>query len=184
MDTKIGNRNHFLTLLRSKISIDFVVAAGPIIEKIEIEIQVGDKAAERIIKLINLSEEEDVLEDKTVLMKLKKILIPGLKNSTSSSSSSSSRSLSSSSSSSSSRRKSKMADVVNPISKASKKVSSTSSSSSRSGSSRSSRRLRSSSSSPSSSSSSSLSKVRHQHVKKQSKKEKQRMNARINLLCI
>lgn len=158
------------------MSIHFVAAAGPVIEKIEIEIQVGDKAAERILKVINLSEEEDVLEDKTVLMKLKTILIPGLKNSTSSSSSSSSRSLSSSSSSSSSRRKSKMADVNNPINKASQRVS-TSSSSSRSSrasnsASSSSSFLQSSSSSSSSSSSRALSKVRHQQVKRTSKKEK------------
>uniref|UniRef100_A0A8C6Q637 Phosvitin n=1 Tax=Nothobranchius furzeri TaxID=105023 RepID=A0A8C6Q637_NOTFU len=96
-------------------------AAGPVIERIEIEVQVGDDAAEKIIKVINLSEEEEILENKNVLMKLKKILIPGLKNSTttssssSSSRSSSSRSIASSSStssktssSSSSRRRSKM----------------------------------------------------------------------------
>lgn len=103
--------------------IYFIAAAGPVIEKIEIEIQVGDKAAEKIIKVINLSEEEEVLEDKNVLMRLKKILIPGLKNTTASSSSSSSRSVSSSSSSSS------------PIGKKSKRLNSSSSSRSRSSSS-------------------------------------------------
>lgn len=166
--------------------ISLFVAAGPIIEKIEIEVQVGEKAAEKIIKVINLSEEEEILEDKNVLMKLKKILVPGLKNSTSSSSSSS-RSLSSrssssssklrssssasskSSSSSSSRQRSKMVDVATLRSKASKRLSSSasssrsSSSSVRSSSASSSRSsVKSSSRSSSSSSrSSSLSRVRH-----------------------
>uniref|UniRef100_A0A3B4XY36 Vitellogenin-2-like n=1 Tax=Seriola lalandi dorsalis TaxID=1841481 RepID=A0A3B4XY36_SERLL len=147
------------------VIVEVAPAAGPVIEKIEVEIQVGDKAAEKIIKVINLSEEEEMLEDKNVLMKLKNILVPGLKNRTatsSSSSSSSSRSSSSrssisssasskSSSSSSSRRKSKMVDVDTPITKTSKRVSTRSSSSS---SSRSSLRSRSSSSSASSSRSS------------------------------
>ena len=84
--------------------IYLIAAAGPVVERIEIEIQLGEKAAEKILKVINMSEEEEILEDKNILMKLKKILVPGLKNSTASSSSSSS-SASSSSSSSSSRRK-------------------------------------------------------------------------------
>ncbi|XP_071386639.1 vitellogenin-2-like isoform X5 [Centroberyx affinis] len=113
------------------VFVEVAPAAGPVIEKIEIEIQVGDKAAEKIIKVINISDEEETTEEKNVLLKLRKILVPGLKNGTrSSSSSSSSRSVSSrssssssklrsrssssvsskSSSSSSSRRKSKMAD--------------------------------------------------------------------------
>ncbi|XP_041790599.1 vitellogenin-2-like [Chelmon rostratus] len=154
------------------VLVEVAPAAGPAIEKIEIEIQVGDKAAEKIIKVINMSEEEEILEDKNVLMKLKKILVPGLKNRTASSSSSSSRSLSSrssssrssasssvsskSSSSSSSRRNSQV-DVVAPISKTSRRVSSRSSSSS---SSRLSLRSRSSSSSASSSRSSVLSSSR------------------------
>uniref|UniRef100_A0A8D3DU92 Vitellogenin domain-containing protein n=1 Tax=Scophthalmus maximus TaxID=52904 RepID=A0A8D3DU92_SCOMX len=117
------------------ILVEVSPAAGPVIEKIEIEVHVGDKAAEKIIKVINLSEEEEILEDKNVLMKLKKILVPGLKNRTaSSSSSSSSRSSSSSSSrstsvssksssSSSSRRQSKMVDVNAPITKTPKRPS-------------------------------------------------------------
>ncbi|XP_076582004.1 vitellogenin-2-like isoform X3 [Chaetodon auriga] len=152
------------------VFVEVAPAAGPAIERIEIEIQVGEKAAEKIIKVINLSEEEEILEDRNVLMKLKKILVPGLKNRTASSSSSSSRSLSSRSSSSqslsshsssyrssasssasslssSSRRKSQMVDVVAPISKTSKRMTSSSSS-------RSSLRSRSSSSSASSSRSS------------------------------
>ncbi|XP_035504380.1 vitellogenin-2 [Scophthalmus maximus] len=155
------------------ILVEVSPAAGPVIEKIEIEVHVGDKAAEKIIKVINLSEEEEILEDKNVLMKLKKILVPGLKNRTaSSSSSSSSRSSSSSSSrstsvssksssSSSSRRQSKMVDVNAPITKTPKRPSYRSSSSSSSASSsRSSLQSssRSSSSSSSSSRSSALSK--------------------------
>ncbi|KAK9519374.1 hypothetical protein VZT92_022109 [Zoarces viviparus] len=131
---------------------DFLVevspAAGPEVERIEIEIEVGEKAAEKIIKVITMSEEDEPLEDKNVLMKLKKILEPGPKNRTSrssSSSSSSSASSKSSSSSSSSRHNSK-------------KVASTSSSSS----SRSSRLSSSSSSSRSSSSSSSSSRSKQQ----------------------
>uniref|UniRef100_UPI0037E7E08B vitellogenin-2-like n=1 Tax=Semicossyphus pulcher TaxID=241346 RepID=UPI0037E7E08B len=145
------------------VLVEVAPAAGPVIEKIEIEIQVGEKAREKIIKVINLSEEEEILEDKNVLMKLKKILVPGLKNSSSSSSSSSrssssrssvSSSASSKSSSSSSRAKSKTVDLVDPINITSKRVKSRSSSSS---SSRSSLRSRSSSSSRSSSASSSRS---------------------------
>ncbi|XP_071386636.1 vitellogenin-2-like isoform X2 [Centroberyx affinis] len=168
------------------VFVEVAPAAGPVIEKIEIEIQVGDKAAEKIIKVINISDEEETTEEKNVLLKLRKILVPGLKNGTrSSSSSSSSRSVSSrssssssklrsrssssvsskSSSSSSSRRKSKMADVDVPLSKRSKRVSSSSSSASSSqssirSSSSSSIRSRSSSSLRSSSSSSSSSSSR------------------------
>uniref|UniRef100_A0A4W5M780 Vitellogenin domain-containing protein n=1 Tax=Hucho hucho TaxID=62062 RepID=A0A4W5M780_9TELE len=79
-------------------------ASGPTIERLEIEVQVGPKAAGKMIKVITMNEEEDAPEGKTVLLKLKKILVPDLKNNTrSSSSSSSSRSSSSRSSSSSSR---------------------------------------------------------------------------------
>ncbi|XP_033477698.1 vitellogenin-2-like isoform X1 [Epinephelus lanceolatus] len=145
------------------VLVEVAPAAGPTIEKIEIEVQVGEKAAEKIIKAINVSEEEEILENKNVLMKLKKILVPGLKNSTSASSSSSSSRYSSSrssvsssaSSSSSSRRKSKMVDITAPVSKASKRLSSSSSSAS---SSRSSLLASSCSSSSSSSRSSLLSK--------------------------
>ena len=73
----------------------FDAAAGPVIEMIEVEVQVGEKAAEKIIKVINMSEEEEIQEDKNVLLKLQKILVPGLKNSTRSSSSSSSLEVSS-----------------------------------------------------------------------------------------
>lgn len=92
---------------------------GEVIERLEIEVQVGPKAAEKLIKQINLSEEE-IVEGRPVLMKLKKILAPGLKNGTiaSSSSSSSSRSSlssrSSASSSSSSHVSSKAIDAAAP----------------------------------------------------------------------
>ncbi|KAJ3599338.1 hypothetical protein NHX12_033301 [Muraenolepis orangiensis] len=78
-------------------------AAGPVIEKIVIEIQVGAKAAEKIIKVITMSQEEETMEDKNVLLKLKKILrSKRVSKSSSSSSSAQSRVFSSSSSSSSS----------------------------------------------------------------------------------
>lgn len=83
------------------VIINLVVAEGPVIEKIEIEIQVGEKAAEKIIKVINMSKEEEVIDDKNVLMKLRNILVPELNNRSSSSSSSSSSHPSDSSSSSS-----------------------------------------------------------------------------------
>uniref|UniRef100_A0A8C3AYQ0 Vitellogenin domain-containing protein n=1 Tax=Cyclopterus lumpus TaxID=8103 RepID=A0A8C3AYQ0_CYCLU len=88
---------------KHSIMIDVSPADGPAIENIQIELQVGEKAADKIIKVITMSEEER-LDDKSVLMKLKKILVSGPRNTTSSSSSSSSsHSLSSGSSSSSSR---------------------------------------------------------------------------------
>ncbi|XP_061152871.1 vitellogenin 2 [Syngnathus typhle] len=164
--------------------VEVTPVSGPEIEKVEIEIQVGEKAAEKIIKVIEMSQDDETPEDRNVLLKLKKILSPGLKNLTSSSSSSSrssssvssrSSSSSSKSSSSSSRRTSKVADTLDPNSKtsrlqrASRKSSSSSrsskSSSSRSSSSSSSRSSSSSSSrsSSSSSSSSSRSKSKSKH---------------------
>ncbi|XP_034002721.1 vitellogenin-2-like [Trematomus bernacchii] len=120
------------------VTVEVAPAEGPVIEKIEIEIQVGEKAAEKIIKVINMSEEEEVIEDKNVLMKLRKILVPGLTNRSSSSSSSSSsrsslsssassNSSSKSSSSSSSERKSKMVDLLSLLIRALKRQSSSSS---------------------------------------------------------
>uniref|UniRef100_A0A7N9AXN3 Vitellogenin-2-like n=1 Tax=Mastacembelus armatus TaxID=205130 RepID=A0A7N9AXN3_9TELE len=83
------------------LSLEVAPAPGPVIEKVEIEIQIGDKAAEKIIKVINWSDDGKPLEDKNVLMKLKKILVPRPNNSTTNLySSSSSRSQSSRSSSS------------------------------------------------------------------------------------
>uniref|UniRef100_A0A8C6Q8A1 Phosvitin n=1 Tax=Nothobranchius furzeri TaxID=105023 RepID=A0A8C6Q8A1_NOTFU len=172
--------SHISHSCKPRFLVICITAAGPVIERIEIEVQVGDDAAEKIIKVINLSEEEEILENKNVLMKLKKILIPGLKNSTttssssSSSRSSSSRSIASSSStssktssSSSSRRRSKMVDLNDliEITSQTSSISSSSSSSSRrssrsSSSSSSSRSSRlSSNASSSSSSSSSMSRI-------------------------
>ncbi|XP_061680337.1 vitellogenin-2-like isoform X2 [Syngnathoides biaculeatus] len=137
--------------------IEVTPASGPAIEKVEIEIQLGAKAAEKIIKVIDLNQDEGILEDKRVLMKLKKILAPGQKNRTSSSSRSS-RSISSSvsssskSSSSSSHKISRMDDVLDltmkksKLQRSSRRSSSSKSSlrSSRSSSSKSSRSLSSS----------------------------------------
>ncbi|KAI4828435.1 hypothetical protein KUCAC02_022529 [Chaenocephalus aceratus] len=83
------------------VTVEVAPAEGPVIEKIEIEIQVGEKAAEKIIKVINMSKEEEVIDDKNVLMKLRNILVPDLNNRSSSSSSSSSSHSSHSTSSSS-----------------------------------------------------------------------------------
>uniref|UniRef100_A0A667ZJG6 Vitellogenin-like n=1 Tax=Myripristis murdjan TaxID=586833 RepID=A0A667ZJG6_9TELE len=96
-------RNIALYKLLGKHSVTVSMKQGEIIEKLEMEVQVGPKAAEKIIKQINLSEEE-VIEGKPVLFKLKRILVPGLKNGTRSSSSSSSSRYSSSRSMSSSSR--------------------------------------------------------------------------------
>nr|BAD93695.1 vitellogenin [Verasper moseri] len=86
---------------KHSIALSVTPIEGEEIVKLEMEIQVGPKAAEKLIKQINLSEEE-IVEGRPVLMKLKKILAPGLKNGSLSSSSSSSSSASSSSSSASS----------------------------------------------------------------------------------
>ncbi|XP_035508778.1 vitellogenin-like [Morone saxatilis] len=85
---------------RHSVALSLKPIEGEAIESLEIEVQVGPKAAEKLIKQINLSEEE-IIEGRPILTKLKKILAPGLKNSTSSSSSSSSSSRSSLSSRSS-----------------------------------------------------------------------------------
>ncbi|XP_060933408.1 vitellogenin-1-like [Limanda limanda] len=90
---------------KHSLALSVTPLEGEEIVKLEMEIQVGPKAAEKLIKQINLSEEE-MVEGRPVLMKLRKILAPGRKNgslSSSSSSSSASSSASSSSASSSSR---------------------------------------------------------------------------------
>uniref|UniRef100_A0A8C3AJM4 Phosvitin n=1 Tax=Cyclopterus lumpus TaxID=8103 RepID=A0A8C3AJM4_CYCLU len=92
-------RNCTLYHMIGKHSIMIDVSPGKLMD----DVAVGEKAADKIIKVITMSEEER-LDDKSVLMKLKKILVSGPRNTTSSSSSSSSsHSLSSGSSSSSSR---------------------------------------------------------------------------------
>uniref|UniRef100_A0A4W6FB35 Uncharacterized protein n=1 Tax=Lates calcarifer TaxID=8187 RepID=A0A4W6FB35_LATCA len=95
-------RDTVLYKLAGRHSVSLSFKPSEVVERLEMEIQVGPKAAEKLIKQINLSEEE-ITEGQPVLMKLKGILVPGLRNGTiSSSSSSSSRSKSFSASSSSS----------------------------------------------------------------------------------
>ncbi|KAF3690857.1 Vitellogenin-1 Vitellogenin I [Channa argus] len=79
---------------RHSVVLSWKAIAGEAIERLEMEIQVGPKAAEKLIKQINLSEEK-ITEQTPVLRKLKKILAPGLRNNTVFSSSSSSKSHSS-----------------------------------------------------------------------------------------
>ena len=78
----------------------FCVADGPAIERLEVEVQVGAKAAEKLLKEINIIDELSP-EGRVIVSKLKKILEPALKSSSSSSSSLLSSSSSSSSYSSS-----------------------------------------------------------------------------------
>ncbi|XP_052445691.1 vitellogenin-like [Carassius gibelio] len=80
-------------------------AEGPAVERLELEVQVGPRAAERLLKQISLIDEETA-EGKAFLLKLKGILETEDKNRNFSESSSSSRSSSSRSSSSSSSRSS------------------------------------------------------------------------------
>nr|ACJ65208.1 major vitellogenin isoform 1 [Clupea harengus] len=75
-------------------------ADGPAIERLKVEVQVGAKAAEKLLKEINIIDELSP-EGRTIITKLKKILEPALKSSSSSSSSLLSSLFSSSSSSSS-----------------------------------------------------------------------------------
>ncbi|XP_064859254.1 vitellogenin-like isoform X3 [Oncorhynchus nerka] len=97
-------------------------ASEPAIERLEFEVQVGPKAAEKIIKVITMNEEEEAPKGKTVLLKLKKILVPDRKNGTRDSSSSSSshsssscsRSSKSESSSSSSSSSSRISEPDGP----------------------------------------------------------------------
>ncbi|XP_063057820.1 vitellogenin-like isoform X3 [Engraulis encrasicolus] len=99
-------------------------AEGPAIERLEVEVQVGPKAAEKILKEINIIEEESAA-GRTIVSKLKKILEPAVKSSSSMSSSSSlidsdwfgSSSILSSSSSSSSARLEKVRSTQYPFKK-------------------------------------------------------------------
>ncbi|XP_016112085.1 vitellogenin-like [Sinocyclocheilus grahami] len=115
-------------------------AEGPAVERLELEVQVGPKAAERLLKQISFIDEETP-EGKAFLLKLREILETEDKNRPLSSESSSSRSSSSSSSSLSSSRVTETATIMEPFRKfhkdrylaphgASKKVSSGSSASS------------------------------------------------------
>ncbi|XP_067272221.1 vitellogenin-like [Pseudorasbora parva] len=102
-------------------------AEGPAVERLELEVQVGPRAAERLLKEIRLIDEETT-EGKAFLLKLREILETEDKNrpvssesssSSRSSSSSSSRIISSSSSSSSMSRSrgTKTATVMEPFRK-------------------------------------------------------------------
>ncbi|XP_043078191.1 vitellogenin-like [Puntigrus tetrazona] len=96
-------------------------AEGPAVERLELEVQVGPRAAERLLKQISLIDEESP-EGKAFLLKLKEILETEDKNrpvSSESKSSSSSHSSSSSSSSSSmsSSHMSKTATIIEPFRK-------------------------------------------------------------------
>uniref|UniRef100_A0A673KM86 Vitellogenin-like n=1 Tax=Sinocyclocheilus rhinocerous TaxID=307959 RepID=A0A673KM86_9TELE len=93
-------------------------AEGPAVERLELEVQVGPRAAERLLKQISLIDEETP-EGKAFLLKLREILETEDKNvRVSSESSSSSRIISSSSSSSmSSSRMTETATVMEPFRK-------------------------------------------------------------------
>nr|WPD49409.1 vitellogenin [Sinibrama taeniatus] len=92
-------------------------AEGPAVERLELEVQVGPKAAERLLKQINLIDEETP-EGKAFLLKLREILETEDKNvPVSSESSSSSRIISSSSSSMSSSRMTETATIMEPFRK-------------------------------------------------------------------
>nr|ABP04034.2 vitellogenin [Labeo catla] len=92
-------------------------AEGPAVERLELEVQVGPRAAERLLKQISLIDEETP-EGKAFLLKLREILETEDKNApVSSQSSSSSRSSSSSSSSMSSSRVTETATVMEPFKK-------------------------------------------------------------------
>ncbi|XP_051977952.1 vitellogenin-like [Xyrauchen texanus] len=94
---------------------------GPAVEKLELEVQVGPRAAERLLKQNNLVD-EDTPEGKSILLKLREILETEAKKvpvSSESSSSRRSRSISSSSSSSSMSRSriTKTATMIEPFRK-------------------------------------------------------------------
>ncbi|KAK9967422.1 hypothetical protein ABG768_001824 [Culter alburnus] len=92
-------------------------AEGPAVERLELEVQAGPRAAERLLKQINLIDEETP-EGKAFLLKLREILETEDKNvPVSSESSSSSRIISSSSSSMSSSRVTETATIMEPFKK-------------------------------------------------------------------
>ncbi|KAI7791429.1 vitellogenin B1 [Triplophysa rosa] len=84
---------------------------GPAVERLELEVQVGPRAAERLLKQINLVDEETP-EGKTILLKLREILEAEAKNAPVSSKSSSSSRIISSSSSSSSMSSSRLTEAT------------------------------------------------------------------------
>lgn len=109
-----------------------LVPANDSITQVQLNIAAS---AESLVTVINQNEEEEILEDRNVLMKLKKILSPGLKNQTSSSSSSESSSSDASFKSSSSSRRSSSMSQSSSSSESSDRESSSSSSQSSSSSS-------------------------------------------------
>uniref|UniRef100_A0A8C1Z631 Vitellogenin domain-containing protein n=1 Tax=Cyprinus carpio TaxID=7962 RepID=A0A8C1Z631_CYPCA len=119
----IGHHSARVTVSRG--SVVLAVAEGPAVERLELEVQVGPRAAERLLKQISLIDEETP-EGKAFLLKLKEILETEDKNrsvssesrsssSHSSRSSRSSRSSSSSSSSSSSNQVTTKNNIGNNI---------------------------------------------------------------------
>ncbi|ROL40725.1 Vitellogenin [Anabarilius grahami] len=91
-------------------------AEGPTVERLELEVHVGPRAAERLLKQISLIDEETP-EGKAFLLKLREILETEDKNVPVSSESSSSRIISSSSSSMSSSRVTETANHMEPFKK-------------------------------------------------------------------
>lgn len=73
------------------VTLFCLVADERSITKVEVVIAQGSEPV-RLLTVNNQDEEEEILEDGSMLMKLKRILSPGLKNQTSSSSSSESSS--------------------------------------------------------------------------------------------
>ncbi|XP_056614208.1 vitellogenin-like isoform X2 [Triplophysa dalaica] len=108
-------KNATLFYILGKHSVRAAVSRGdgPAVERLELEVQVGPRAAERLLKQINLVDEETP-EGKTILMKLREILDTEAKNAPVSSKSSSSRSsrIISSSSSSSSMSSSRLTEAT------------------------------------------------------------------------
>nr|AGZ80880.1 vitellogenin B variant 1 [Carassius auratus ssp. 'Pengze'] len=98
----IKNTPLFYIIGQHSARVTVARAEGPAVERLELEVQVGPRAAERLLKQISLIDEETA-EGKAFLLKLKGILETEDKNRNSSESSSSSRGSSSRSSSSSSR---------------------------------------------------------------------------------
>ncbi|XP_030640291.1 vitellogenin-like isoform X1 [Chanos chanos] len=106
-NTAINWKVPYLNLLgQHAASLSVLPAEGPAVERLEMEVQIGPKAAEKLLKQINIAE-EGIPGAKSILMKLREIVEAGMRNNTYSSSSSSSSedqaiSISSSQSSSSS----------------------------------------------------------------------------------
>ncbi|XP_030640314.1 vitellogenin-like [Chanos chanos] len=91
-NTGIIRKAPYLNLFGQHVAfVSVLPAEGPAVERVEIEIQTGPKAAEKLLRRINIAE-EGIPEAKTILMKLREIVEAGLRNNTYSSSSSSSSS--------------------------------------------------------------------------------------------